>query len=169
MKNLKKAISLLLIALTLCTLLCACGGGSTKNVPAATISEAVNTAIGKADSLTNPPDSFITGYMKTEPSQFGDYVVCINAYGANIDEYGIFKAGENMDAAAVKKTVEDYLALRLASWMEEYMPEEKPKLTNAEIKTEGDYVMYCILSDEDKAKEFLNSPQAKAIIKRLMG
>ena len=26
-----------------------------------------------------------------------------------------------------------------------------------------------ILSDEDKAKEFLNSPQAKAIIKRLMG
>lgn len=26
-----------------------------------------------------------------------------------------------------------------------------------------------ILSDEDKAKEFLNSPQAKAIIKRIMG
>ena len=26
-----------------------------------------------------------------------------------------------------------------------------------------------ILSDEDKAREFLNSPQAKAIIKRLMG
>ena len=26
-----------------------------------------------------------------------------------------------------------------------------------------------ILGDEDKAKEFLNSPQAKAIIKRIMG
>ena len=26
-----------------------------------------------------------------------------------------------------------------------------------------------ILNDENKAKEFLNSPQAKAIIKRLMG
>ncbi len=26
-----------------------------------------------------------------------------------------------------------------------------------------------ILADENKAKEFLNSPQAKAIIKRLMG
>ena len=26
-----------------------------------------------------------------------------------------------------------------------------------------------ILSDEDKAKEFLNTPQAKAIIKRIMG
>ena len=26
-----------------------------------------------------------------------------------------------------------------------------------------------ILNDEDKAKEFLNSPQAKAIIKRIMG
>ncbi len=154
MKHLKKAISLLLAVLTLCTLLCACGGSSAKNVPAAQISEAVNAAIGKADSLTNPPDSFITGYMKTEPSKFGDYVVCINAYGANIDEYGIFKAGADMDAAAVKKTVEDYLALRLASWMEEYMPEEKPKLTNAEVRTEGDYVMYCILSDDDKAAAF---------------
>lgn len=26
-----------------------------------------------------------------------------------------------------------------------------------------------ILGDEDKAKEFLNSPQAKAVIKRIMG
>ena len=26
-----------------------------------------------------------------------------------------------------------------------------------------------ILNDEDKAKEFLNTPQAKAIIKRIMG
>ena len=26
-----------------------------------------------------------------------------------------------------------------------------------------------ILSDEDKAREFLNTPQAKAIIKRIMG
>ena len=26
-----------------------------------------------------------------------------------------------------------------------------------------------ILNDEDKAKEFLNSPQAKAVIKRIMG
>ncbi|MBQ3264728.1 MAG: hypothetical protein IJH07_03030 [Ruminococcus sp.] len=26
-----------------------------------------------------------------------------------------------------------------------------------------------ILSDEDKAREFLNSPQARAIIKRIMG
>lgn len=29
--------------------------------------------------------------------------------------------------------------------------------------------MEALLSDEDKAKEFLNSPQAKAIIKRIMG
>jgi hypothetical protein len=32
-----------------------------------------------------------------------------------------------------------------------YQPEEKPKLDGAEIKVVGDYVMYVILSDGDRA------------------
>lgn len=153
MKKLTKVLSLLLVCAALGALLCACGS-TAKNVPCADISAAVSAALGKADSLTSPPDSYITGYMKTDPAAFGDYALCINAYGKNIDEFGILKAGKELDAAAVKKIAEDYLALRLSGWMEGYMPEEKPKLTNAEVRTQGDYVMYCILDDADKAAAF---------------
>ena len=38
--------------------------------------------------------------------------------------------------------------------MVEYMPEEFPKLQNAETKTIGNYVMYAILSDSDKQAVF---------------
>ena len=55
---------------------------------------------------------------------------------------------------AAQVLTEGYLQLRADSWMDEYMPEEKPKLTAAEVKTSGNYVMYCILSDTDKSAAF---------------
>ena len=41
------------------------------------------------------------------------------------------------------------LDLRLQSWMDEYMPEEKPKVENAQVRTFGPYVIYTILSESD--------------------
>jgi len=38
--------------------------------------------------------------------------------------------------------------------MKEYMPEEFPKLESAEVKTAGNYVIYAILSDNDKKAAF---------------
>ena len=35
--------------------------------------------------------------------------------------------------------------------MDEYLPDEKPKLDNAEVWTQGNYVMYAILGDSDRA------------------
>lgn len=156
MKNISKISALILVIAIACAVLCACGssGTETKNVPVADISAAVAEAIGKTDALTAVDENWIRGWMKVEASQFGEQMVMINAYGANVDEYGIFKAGENMSAADIKATVEAYLQLRMDSWMDEYMPEEKPKLEDAEIKVIGDYVMYCILSESDAEAAF---------------
>ena len=68
--------------------------------------------------------------------------------------FGIFKAGENMPVSEVEATVQAYLDLKLRSWMDEYMPEEKYKVEDAECKVFGDYVMYCILSAEDASTAF---------------
>ena len=38
--------------------------------------------------------------------------------------------------------------------MPEYLPEEYPKLKNAEIKSAGLYVMYAVLSDSEKEAAF---------------
>ena len=149
-----KFTAALICALLLLTLLCACGNGgaAAKDVPVSDITAAVSAALDKSDSLVESDGMFL-GLTKQGAEQIGDHAVLINVYGTNIDEYGVFKAG-GMSAKDLKAVADDYLAKRLASWMEEYMPEEKPKLTNAEVRVSGDYVMYCILSDADKATAF---------------
>lgn len=153
MKKITNAIILLLCIIMLFTVFAACGQAEAKNVPVADLTDAVSKTIGKTDTLVAVDASYIKGYMKLDAAQFGDWAVVINAYGANIDEFGIFKAG-SMTAKEVRAAVDSYLQLRKDTWMEEYMPEEKPKLTNAEVRAAGDYVMYCILSDADKSAAF---------------
>lgn len=155
MKKTRRAVSALLCAAMICLLLCTCGSSTVRDdVAVSDIAAKVSQSIGKADSLVEADANYIKGYMKTDPEKFGGYTMLINAYGVNIDEFGIFKAGENMSAEDIKAVVESYLQLRLDSWMDEYMPEEKPKLTGAEVKLMGSYVMYCILSDADKTTAF---------------
>ena len=154
MKKINKIFALILAVAMLCCALCACGSETTKNVPAADITAAVAEKIGKTDAMSAANDNWIKGYMKVDTASFGDYSVMVNAVGANVDEFGVFKAGENMSAKDIEATVQAYLDLRLQSWMDEYMPEEKYKVEDAEYKVVGDYVMYCILSAEDTETAF---------------
>jgi len=85
--------------------------------------------------------------------------VKINAKGVNIDEYGVFKAADEKEAASVKAAAEGYLRFRLDTWMREYMPEELPKLENAQVKVCGSYVLYAIL-DEDAAQAVFDAFEA---------
>jgi hypothetical protein len=123
------------------------------DVSMAELSAAVEEGLD-ASGLAAMEESYLKGAMKLDTSLFADYVVKINAYGVNIDEYGIFKAKDEDSAASVKKAAEDYLKLRRDTWMDEYMPEEKPKLDSARVEARGLYVMYAILSDAQRDRAF---------------
>ena len=151
MKRMKRFLAFALLLGSL-MVLAACGGAKQKDVPVSELSAAVASALGKADSMTSS-DAMLLGLTKKTAAELGDHAVLMNVYGTSADEFGVFKAG-TMTAKDLQATAEDYLAKRIASWMDEYMPQEKPKLTNAEVKVSGDYVMYAILSDEDKATAF---------------
>lgn len=157
MKKMIRISALILVVVMLATALCACGNSSSaseKDVPAADIAAAVAEKLGKTDALTTADANWIKGWMKVDASQFADYTVMVNAYGANVDEFGVFKAGEDMKVSDIEATVQAYLDLKLASWMDEYMPEEKYKVEDATVKTVGSYVMYCVLSGEDSDAAF---------------
>lgn len=148
--HMKRIIALLaLLAMVLAFSACAKAPAVTyrSDVGMAELSGAVEAYLD-AGSLAQMQESYLTGPMKLDTALFADYVVKINAYGANIDEYGIFKAPDAASVDSVKQAVEGYLQLRRDTWMEEYMPEEKPKLTQAEIRVAGQYVMYAIVSDD---------------------
>ena len=155
MKKINRIFALLLAAALLSCALCACGSSdTTKDVPAADITAAVADKLGKTEAMSAANDNWIKGYMKVDTASFGDCSVMVNSIGANVDEFGVFKAGESMSAKDIEATVQAYLDLRLQSWMDEYMPEEKYKVEDAEYKVIGDYVMYCILSAEDAEAAF---------------
>ena len=151
MKNIQKTLSLLLAVCALAALLAGCGGGKTKDVPVSELADKVSAALGKSD-MADPGANYVRGYMNRMPDEIGEYLILKNVMGTNIDEFGIFKAG-TMDAAALKTMIEGYIKILQDSWMN-YQPEEEPKLKGAEVKTVGDYVMYVILSDADKATAF---------------
>ena len=55
------------------------------------------------------------------------------------------------------KLLRDYLAQAYEDnrvWYDSYMPEETPKLRDAEVKVFGNYVVYAIYSSADKATLF---------------
>lgn len=135
---------------------CSGKGGSAKirnDVSVGDISSAVASVLSD-DALVSVNTTYISGSMKMDVSDYDSYDVKINSKGVNIDEFGVFKAKDSSQVTLVKKAVTDYLKLRRDTWMKEYMPEEFPKLENAEVKTEGSYVIYAILSDSDKKAAF---------------
>lgn len=150
----RKYAGLLLALAIILPLLAACGENGKTEVDFDEMVSAVDKALGNEDSMIPISESYIKGSMKMEASDYEEHAVKVNAYGVNIDEYGIFKAADQDQAKLLEESIKEYLKFRDDSWMTEYMPEEYPKLQAAEYKTEGLYVMYAILSEEGKKTAF---------------
>jgi hypothetical protein len=154
MKHIVRGAALLLLLTLTAALFTACGSKPAREPEVSELTDAIDAAIGNEGSMIAVDEAYVKGAMKMDVSAFAGWCVKINAYGANVDEYGVFRGADEAQAAEIKKAVEDYLAMRVDSWMDAYMPEEKPKVTSAQMKTEGNYVCYCILSDENKTAAF---------------
>lgn len=136
----KRIITLLLI-LTEIFCLCACGSPGTGDPGMDKVSAAV-TAVTDNDNMQTIPDTYMQNMMGIDPSMYEDAATGISKVGTNIDEYGVFKTSE---PDALTDALNAYLEYREEIWMVEYLPEEHPKLQNAEVWTVGSYVMYAIL------------------------
>lgn len=153
----KKSVSILLfVSIILCFAVFAGCSKEEKyknDVSVFDLAEAVEAKFG-AKGLSVVDEGYINGSMQIDVSDINDYVVKINVYGTNIDEYGIFKASDEEQAEEIEDMIRDYLSGREERWMPEYMPEEFPKLQSAEYKRYGEYVVYAILDEEAKAAVF---------------
>lgn len=152
----KKKIALLLCSILIISALAACGSSASyrDDVPAADIATAVDAVLATGANMSTLSDTYITGSMQLSVEDYADYCAKIASKGITVNEYGIFKGTDENHAKTIQSELEAYLQMRLDSWMPEYMPEELPKLENAEVKVCGTYVMYAILSDEERAAAF---------------
>lgn len=137
----KRKIALIL-ALVMCMCLCAaCDKGNGTDPGMEAVSASVKAAADN-DDMQDIPASYMENTMKISSDAYTDCYARISKVGTNINEFGVFKA---TDPAALKDALNSYLEYREEIWMDEYLPEEHPKLENAEVWAVGDYVMYAIL------------------------
>lgn len=144
-----KKISLLLVIVMALCLLCACGSKA-----ADPGMEAVGQAVVASfdtEGLVDTPDDYVQAMMYLNPEDYESRCALISGIGTNINELGIFKGTDEEQTAAIKEAIDNYLQLRREIWMEEYLPEEFPKLENATVWVEGNYVMYAILDSDSAA------------------
>ena len=154
MKNIVKFVALVL-CLTALLALCACGGGKIRtDVAPADIANAIVNEMGSADAMTALDESYITGRMDIDLSNCAEYDVRLSTASINVNEFGVFKAKDVDHVEALDADVQAYLTMRLETWMDEYLPEEKPKVENAQVRVIGTYVVYAILSESDSTLAF---------------
>ena len=114
----RKAAFLTALALALCLLLSACGSKSAAEPEMSEVVAAVE-AVVPTDGMTELTGSYLENVFKLTEEQYEDCYVMSTNVGTTIDEFGIFKAADEAQAAELKSAVEAYLQFRLDSWMPE--------------------------------------------------
>ncbi len=148
----KRTVSLRALTLLLAVLmLVACGGQSYRtDVPTADLSAAIEPLLEHASHLDTADDDYLR-FNLSDAASAAEHIIRLPVSGTTLDEYGIFRASAPEDTAALADACETYLQIRNDAWLGLYLVEEYPKLRDAEVKVIGQYVVYLILSEEEKA------------------
>ena len=145
----------ILISLTLLLTLASCKKENYRDdLPVNALSGTVIVSLSDADYST-ADDGFLDDYFQT-PDYVKEKIICFANEGNNLNEFGIYHVTEG-NAEQMKSILEKYLTdsyERNQSWYDSYIPEETPKLRDAEVKVFGNYVVYAIFSQEGRATIF---------------
>ncbi len=154
----KSRITALIIAsLTLLTLICACGDKPASykdDVALATLQAAAEAKLTGTDTFVTQDSDYVEYMMEIGKTEFVEGLVRWQASGASADEYGIFKASDAEGAKILGDLLRNARKKRDEAWNPSYDADQYPKLKNAEVKVYGNYVVFCILSDADRANVF---------------
>lgn len=161
MNNIIRRLFAVLIMTVCVLLLSACGEGGSGNgteteekkepVTLSAVFDAVSAAVPDADKLTDAQASYLSGFLKASPEDFAGYKIVTQSISTSIDEIGIFEAKSKDDIKKIEEMIDTFFSFRVSIWDPKYLPEEYPKLEDAERVTSGNYVMYVILSDDARA------------------
>jgi len=150
-----KKIILALIALTLILSLAACGGSKIKDdVAVSALAEKVGEKVSNLPNMMAAEDNYLQNLMLLEAGVSAEHVVMVNTAGKIAAEFGIFKGSDKANTEKIAKEVENYLARLDSEMAAMYIPEELPKLRGAEVKIVGNYVIYAVLDEAEKAEVF---------------
>ena len=152
MKNSKKIIVPALLLAVVLILFTACDNKIKDDIAVSDISGAISKAISAEDNLAPRDDNYINYMIGIAGTDYAECVVMINTIGTSVDEFGVFKGTDEAQTAKLAESLEAYLeAAKTDSLRFSYTPEELPKVEKATVTTLGNYVMYSILGESNRA------------------
>lgn len=123
------------------------------------------TSLSAAELADAAGDGLDGEYRTADADYLADYVtlpqsgytlcVRVSTAGDRIDEYGILHSDIGTEEAA--RLLREYLTRSYEqnrAFYDSYIPTETPKLRDAEVRVFGDYVVYAILSPEERSTLF---------------
>ncbi len=148
-----KKILTALLALSLLLLAVGCNATTYQNdVPVSTLADTVITALNDGKDYSAAEDDFLDSYF-AKPDYVTESVIRFSTDGNDLNEFGIYHVTDG-NADAMKALLSKYLTDFYDLYNANYLPEETPKLRDAEVKVFGNYVVYAMLNDTDRTTLF---------------
>lgn len=150
-----KCAGIILLALLLPTLgACRSGRRYIDDLTASELAADVREALPDTEYLEASQD-YLSDYFPI-PEEVTDYRIYFASDGNRLDEFGIWHAS-SATAEQLGALIRGYLDESLSrnrSFYDSYIPQETPKLRDAEVRVYGNYVAYAILNETDRKAFF---------------
>ena len=152
----KKFLCLTLALLALALPLTACSKKYADDVSVKDLTDEIKFNLsGTLPEYSVADKGYLDDYFSI-PDYVTDHEILFSTAGNDLDELGVFHVTEG-NAEDLAEKLEGYLKNSYEQnkdWYDSYMPEETPKLRDAEVKVFGNYVVYGILSDANRQAAF---------------
>ncbi len=151
----KKTITLLLAACLLVTALAACGSKTAaKDYDLAAMAADLKSNGGYSDIISPVEKDVAAKLYGVDAAGISDAQVYCSTK-ATTEEIGLFKCTDEKASAALYEAAKARVESQRATYSS-YAPGEMPKLDDAIVKQDGNYVFYIVTADSSKAQTVLD-------------
>ena len=151
----KRFITIIFCSLALFVSFCSCAKKYRQDLSPYELADYVEKELpGTPLCVLDKQADFYAGKLSLEEISFA---LRVAEDGSDLDEFGVFACSDENSAKSFSKELDAYLETLYQEnreWYLSYIPNEVPKLQNAEVKTFGRYVAYAILNENERNRVF---------------
>ena len=144
-------------AATFCCLVMLIGCSSSKKaMDMDTFSKEVLSKGSFGDELILLSDKVVADYYDLSFEGLEDYRIYVSSSSATASEFGVFKCKDETALKAAKAVIESRISDQITNY-ENYRPDEKFRLDNALIETNGNYLLFVVSDDNTTIQNLFNA------------
>ncbi|MEA5134615.1 MAG: DUF4358 domain-containing protein [Candidatus Fimivivens sp.] len=151
----KRFISAALCCLMLLLLVLTGCGSSKKVLDMDAFSKEVLSKGNFNDELILLSDKVVSDYYDLSFQGLDEYRIYISSSGATASEFAVFKCSSDAALKSAKTAVEARISDQISSY-ENYRPDEKFRLENALIETNGNYLLFVVSDNNVTTQNLFN-------------